>query len=100
MASTPVPLRCLAQSFCTRNAGTGFDNFTLNTHFARIIPLPHEAHLDVILEAFNTLNHRNNQVPNATFGTGTYPTTPSASFNQPTAVADPRSLQFAARLTF
>jgi hypothetical protein len=37
---------------------------------------------------------------NTNFGTGAYPGNPSRSFNQVTAVGDPRSWQFALRLRF
>jgi len=83
-----------------RNAGVGFDSFNLNARLSRTFALGEHVKLQGIAEAFNALNHRNNQIPNGTFGTGTYPTTPSASFGQPTAVADPRNIQFAARLSF
>jgi hypothetical protein len=37
---------------------------------------------------------------NATFGPGSYPTSPVATFNQVTAVGEPRTFQFGLRLTF
>jgi hypothetical protein len=83
-----------------RNAAVGFDSFTLNLRLSRSFPIGERFHLQTIAEAFNALNHRNNQIPNTTFGTGTYPTAPSSTFGQPTAVADPRGIQFAARLSF
>ena len=63
------------------------------------LPIGERFHLQTIAEAFNVLNHRNNQIPNGTFGTGTYPTAPSS----PTAKhssSRPRGIQFAARLSF
>jgi Carboxypeptidase regulatory-like domain len=83
-----------------RNAGVGFDSFTLGARLSRTIPLGELLRLQGIAEAFNALNHRNNQVPNGTFGTGVYPTTPLSTFGQPTAVGDPRSIQLALRLSF
>lgn len=56
--------------------------------------------LEGMLEAFNLTNRRNNLTRNTNFGAGTYPTNPSATFNQITAVGDPRSLPVAIRLTF
>jgi hypothetical protein len=56
--------------------------------------------LETIAEAFNSLNRRNDMIPNATWGPGAYPENPNASFGGPTAVGDPRSVQFAARLRF
>ena len=83
-----------------RNAAIGFDSFNLNLRLSRTFPIGERFHLQTIAEAFNALNHRNNQIPNGTFGTGTYPTAPSSTFGQPTAVGDPRGIQFAAKLSF
>ena len=49
---------------------------------------------------FNALNHVNVVTLNGVFGTGTYPTNPSPTFGQITAVNDPRTAQFALRLSF
>ena len=51
-------------------------------------------------EAFNLLNHRNNLTRNGNFGPGAFPSTPSPTFGQITAVDDSRSLQLALRLRF
>jgi Carboxypeptidase regulatory-like domain len=83
-----------------RNAGVGFDSFTLNARLSRTFPLGERFHLEGIAEAFNALNHRNNQIPNGTFGAGDFPTVPSSTFGKPTAVGDPRQVQLAMRLTF
>lgn len=83
-----------------RNAGRGFDAFTLNARLSRTFLLGERVRLDGIVDAFNALNHRNNQIPNGTWGTGTYPTTPSPTFGQATAVGDPRSIEIAAKLSF
>ena len=83
-----------------RNAGHGFDSFTLNTRLSREFALTERLKLEGIAQAFNTLNHRNNLIPIATWGTGAYPTNPNANFGQPTAVGDPRSVQLAARDSF
>ena len=83
-----------------RNAGTGFNFFDMNTRLSRTFPLGERFRLEAMAEAFNTLNHRNNLIPNGTFGGGAYPSTPNATFGQPTAVGDPRQIQLAARLTF
>jgi Carboxypeptidase regulatory-like domain/TonB dependent receptor len=83
-----------------RNAGVGFGFFSLNTRLSRTFALTSRLRLEGIVEAFNSLNHRNDMVPNATWGTGPYPTIPNATFGQPTAVGDPRSVQFATRLSF
>lgn len=83
-----------------RNAGTGFDFFNLNTRLSRTFSLTERVKLEGIVEAFNVLNHRNDMIPNGTWGTGTYPSTPNPTFGQATAVGDPRSIQLATRITF
>lgn len=92
--------QALAGALIGRNAGAGFDLFSLNTRLSRTFTLSDRLHLEAIAEAFNTLNHRNDLIPNGTWGTRPYPSTPNPTFGQPTAVADPRSLQLAARLSF
>ena len=83
-----------------RNAGVGFDFFNLNARLSRTFALTEHWNLETIAEAFNALNHRNDMIPNATWGTGVYPNTPNTSFGQATAVGDPRSVQLALRLNF
>jgi hypothetical protein len=83
-----------------RNAGVGFDFFSLNARLSRTFSLTERIKLEGMAEAFNSLNHRNDMIPNATWGTGAYPNTPNATFGQATAVGDPRSVQLAARLSF
>ncbi len=83
-----------------RNAGTGFDSFTLNARLSRTFHLKEKIHLETIAEAFNSLNRRNNLIPNGNFGAGSYPSTPSATFGKPNAVGDPRSVQLAVRISF
>jgi hypothetical protein len=83
-----------------RNAGTGFDFFSLNTRLSRTFALTERYKLETLAEAFNALNHRNDEVPNGTFGTGAYPTTPNATFKQATQVGEPRSVEFGLRLTY
>ena len=41
---------------------------------------PVASRLETMAEAFNSLNHRNDMIPNATWGTGAYPTAPNATF--------------------
>ena len=80
-----------------RNAGTGFDFFSLNARLSRTVALTERLHLEGIAEAFNALNHRNNMIPNGTFGAGAVA---NASFGQATAVGDARSVELALRLNF
>ena len=90
----------LAGAVIGRNAGRGFDFFTLNARLSRTFPLTERIKLEGMAEAFNALNHRNAMIPNATWGTGAYPATPTSTFGRPTAVGDPRSVQLAARISF
>jgi hypothetical protein len=84
-----------------RNSGTGFDFFSLNVRLSRTFALTERVSLEGMAEAFNALNHRNNAIPNATFGTGRIDQPPTNSnFGQATAVNDPRSVQLAARINF
>ncbi len=83
-----------------RNAGIGFDFFSVNARLSRTFALTERLRLEGVAEAFNALNHRNNMIPNGTFGTGVYPNASNSTFGQATAVGDPRSVQLAARLTF
>ena len=86
--------------FINRNAGTGFDFFTVNARLSRTFALAEHWKLEAIAEAFNLLNHVNGVTLNGTFGTGPYPGSPLPSFGQTTAVDDARSLQFALRVGF
>jgi len=86
--------------FIERNAGTGNDLFSLNLRLNRRFRIGERVSVDAIAEAFNVLNHRNNLTRNGVFGTGAYPSSPSATFGQVNAVNDPRSLQFALRIRF
>ena len=83
-----------------RNTGVGFDFFALNARLSRTFALTERVRLEGIAEAFNALNHRNDMIPNGTWGTGSYPSTPNVSFGQATAVGDARSVQLAARISF
>ncbi len=86
--------------FIGRNTGTGNDLFTLNMRASKTFPIQERLRLQVLVEAFNALNHRNNLTKNGTFGAGLYPSAPSPSFGQVTAVNDPRVLQLALRISF
>ena len=83
-----------------RNAGIGFDFFGLNVRLSRTFALTERVKLQGIAEAFNALNHRNDMIPNGTWGTGIYPSAPNVTFGQATAVGDARSVQLAARISF
>jgi hypothetical protein len=83
-----------------RNAGDGSDFFSLGLRVSRAFRLPGGSRIEGLVEAFNLTNRTNAITRNTTFGTGSYPSTPSASFKTVTAVGDPRTVQFGLRVTF
>jgi hypothetical protein len=87
-------------AFIPRNAGAGSDFFTLNVRVSRAVPLRGRLRLDALVEAFNVTNHQNVLTRNANFGPGAFPSNPSPTFRQVTAVAEPRAFQVGARITF
>jgi carboxypeptidase family protein len=87
-------------AFINRNAGSGFDFFTLGARLTRTFSFGERVHLEAIAEGFNLTNHVNGVTLNGTFGTGVYPTNPLPTFRQITAVGDPRTFQLALRVTF
>ncbi|MEQ1909433.1 MAG: TonB-dependent receptor, partial [Vicinamibacterales bacterium] len=89
-----------AVNFIPRNAGVGNDFFTMSLRVSRSFQLGGGRRLEGMLEAFNLTNRVNPVARNATFGTGSYPSTPVGAFNTITAVGDPRTLQFGVRVTF
>jgi hypothetical protein len=86
--------------FIQRNAGVGSDFLNLNIRIARVFHLGGRAYLEALVEAFNLTNHRNVLTRNSNFGSGAYPTSPLPSFGEVTAVGEPRSVQWGARLRF
>jgi hypothetical protein len=86
--------------FIDRNAGTGPDFLTLNLRLSRTFALAGPVRLEAMAEVFNLTNCENVVAMNGNFGPGAYPTNPSATFGQITAVGEPRSVQFALRLSF
>ena len=87
-------------AFINRNAGEGHAILNLNVRLSRSFALSERTRLQVLAEMFNTLNHVNVVTLNGVFGTGVYPTAPSSTFGQITAVNDPRTAQFGLRLSF
>jgi hypothetical protein len=98
---TPACAEGLKGAVIGRNTGTGFDFFSLNSRLSRTFALTERIKLETIAEAFNALNHRNDAIPNGTFGSGPIdqPST-NKNFGRATAVNDPRSVQLAARINF
>jgi Carboxypeptidase regulatory-like domain/TonB dependent receptor len=86
--------------FIDRNAGTGPDFLTLNLRLSRTFAVGGPMKLEAVAEVFNLTNRENVVAMNGNFGAGAYPTNPSATFGQITAVGEPRSVQFALRLSF
>ena len=86
--------------FIGRNTGIGFDSFTVNARASRTFALSERVHMTTMVEAFNALNHRNDLMPNGTFGAGLFPSNPLTSFGHATAVADARTLQLGLRFSF
>jgi hypothetical protein len=83
-----------------RNAGVASDFFTLNLRISRAFRLAGDVKVEGLVEAFNVTDRVNNLTRNSTFGPDAYPTSPVSTFNQITAVGDPRTIQLGVRLTF
>jgi hypothetical protein len=96
----PAGRPILNGDYIGRNVGSGNDFFGVNARLSRSFRLTERWKMQVLAEAFNLLNHRNNLTRNGTFGTGPYPANPAPAFGQVTAVNDPRVLQLAVRLSF
>jgi outer membrane receptor protein involved in Fe transport len=75
-----------------RNAGEGFDYQALDLRLSRTFAITHGVSVEAIVDAFNVLNRANDQVPNNIIT--------SPTFGSPTAVNDPRQLQFGLRVLF
>jgi hypothetical protein len=86
--------------FIPRNAGIGSDFFSMSLRVSRTFPIAGRVRLEGLAEVFNLTNRTNNITRNTNFGPGAYPTSPSPTFNQITAVGDPRTWQFALRVKF
>lgn len=86
--------------FIGRNLGVGDDFLSVNLRINRSVRLRTAGRLEGLVEVFNLTNRRNDVARNTNFGAGVYPANPSATFNQITAVGEPRSVQAAVRLTF
>src|SRR5215471_1584169 len=87
-------------AFIARNAGDGPDFFSLGARISRSFHVAGRTQIEALAEGFNLTNRQNNVAINGNFGAGTYPTNPSPTFGQVTAVADPRSFQLGVRMRF
>jgi len=99
-AVSPANFDVRAVTFIDRNAGVASDFFTLNMRLSRGVRIGGGRRIDGLVETFNLTNRVNNLTRNTNFGAGAYPTNPSSTFNQITAVGDPRTFQFGVRLSF
>jgi hypothetical protein len=86
--------------FIPRNAGVGSDFFSLNLRVSRAFHLGGRVRAEALGEVFNLTNRQNVLTRNANFGSGAFPTNPSPTFGQVTAVGESRSFQLGARLRF
>jgi hypothetical protein len=86
--------------FIARNAGAASDFFSLNLRVSRAFRLGESVRAEGIAEAFNLTDRRNDLTRIGNFGGGAYPSNPAPTFNQITAVGDPRTVQLAVRLRF
>ena len=91
---------CTLNAMIGRNAGEGFDFFNVSSRLSRTFAVGERVRVQAMAEAFNLLNHRNDMVPNTTFGSGVFPDVPRSTFGQATAVGEPRTLQLALRVAF
>jgi hypothetical protein len=87
-------------NFIERNAGKGSAFLLVNARVSRMFRFNDRWQFEVLAEGFNLTNRANVVTRNANFGAGTYPANPSPTFNQITAVGEPRSFQFGARIRF
>jgi Carboxypeptidase regulatory-like domain/TonB dependent receptor len=87
-------------TFIQRNAGVGSDFLMLNIRVSRTVRIDGRSQIEAIAEAFNLTNRVNVVTRNSTFGSAAYPTNPSPTFRQITAIAEPRSFQFGLRVKF
>jgi carboxypeptidase family protein len=86
--------------FISRNAGVGSDFFSMSARVSRTFRFGGRVRVEGLAEVFNLTNRTNNLARNGNFGSGAYPTSPSSTFGQITAVGDPRTWQLGVRLSF
>jgi len=101
----------LPGTMISRNFGQGFPSFTINSRLSRTFAIGERFRLQGIADAFNLVNTRNDLFPSGSLGSSCYypsltPTPGNAAcvvpstFGKPTNSTDPRSIEFAAKLTF
>ncbi len=87
-------------AFIDRNAGEGSAFFSVGARLSRTFRFGSRVQVEALVEGFNLTDRANVVTRNTNFGAGAYPTHPSATFGQITAVGEPRSFQFGARVRF
>jgi hypothetical protein len=87
-------------AFIERNSGVGTPFFNVNARVSRDIHLGDRCRLELLAEGFNLTDRANVVTRNSNFGAGAYPMSPAPTYNQITAVGEPRSFQFGARVRF
>ena len=112
--STVTTAQCataLPGTMISRNFGQGFPSFTINSRLSRTFDLGERFKLQGMVDAFNLFNTRNDLFPSGSLGSSCYypSLTPTpgnsacvvpSTFGKPTNSADPRSIEFAAKLSF
>ena len=86
--------------FIERNAGEGTPFVSVNARVSYTMKFASRWQCELLAEGFNLTDHVNVITRNTNFGSGTYPTNPSPTYGQITAVGDPRVFQFGARVRF
>jgi hypothetical protein len=97
---TPANFDVRTAPLISRNTGIGNDFLSLTLRASRSFEMSSGVRLEGLVEVFNLTNRVNNLTRNTNFGAGSYPSNPLPTFNQITAVGDPRSVQLGLRLTF
>ena len=87
-------------AFIPRNAGEGTAFFNVGARLSRTFRFGGRVQVEALVEGFNLTDRANVVTRNTNFGAGAYPASPSAAFGQITAVGEPRSFQFGARVRF
>jgi hypothetical protein len=87
-------------AFIPRNSGEGTAFFSLGARVSRTFRITDRVQFEALVEGFNLTDRANVVTRNTNFGAGAYPTNPSPTFNQITAVGEPRAFQLGARVRF
>jgi hypothetical protein len=86
--------------YIERNAGEGTAFLTVSARVSYTFRFGGRWQFEVLAEGFNLTDRANVVTRNTNFGPGSYPDAPAPTYNQITAVGEPRSFQFGLRLRF